>query len=410
MKSKREIEIIIFLAIGLMFVCWQPLSNIYDFIDHKTTPSPVNLSQNVPTAQKPTIFSSIADPVYQWVRTSWLGNYALYIIFKLTGHDFMPVAFVNLIPPSFLKTEDGQITIGPQGPFFMMVKIYMGKDKNYGYDGVPGDKVQFEIMEGSGVIKPLSPGGTVSEALVTPGLYTFTTDQQGQVRAVFYPSPSSTNSEYYIVATVLNNPRLTNRIEFFWKTSPLNDQYFHDTIQKFVDWHNKTRLINRTEDVVDYPDYSFLKTWQEVYAPQPAAPYTLTVRNGVYEDRGNSMPSTVITYGSFLQLTGRQPWGIDGNDVILYSKDPDGSFVLWFYDKYNGVLTERITIPTVTTFYLNSSEADMEYQNINGTLFQSSQLYQTFYGSNVMSKSLSKMTVTLAPADKGNVANAQSSQ
>jgi hypothetical protein len=98
---------------------------------------------------------------------------------------------------------------------------------------------------------------------------------------------------------------------------------------------------------------------------------------------------------------------VEGNNIILYSESPDGSFVLWFYDKDDGVLTERITIPSARGNELDCSEADMEYQNINGTLFQSSQLYRIFSGHKVTSKSLSKMTVTLAPDDKGEVPTPQ---
>jgi hypothetical protein len=410
-----KVEIIIFLAIGSIFICWQPLSYIYDFVNYRPASRPINLyALNAPEPQKTTVVSQLVpspapaedNPVFKWAMSLWPVHYVEAIIFMYKSRYFFPFGFVDYTPPPFIKTKDNPIVIGPQGPFFMMVKSYTG-EKDYGGAGHQGDKVQFEIMEGTGVIKPLLPDGTVSESLITPGLYTFPTDERGEVRAAFYPSPSNNNSEYYIVATVVNNPKLTNRIEFFWKTSPLNDQDFHDTIQKFVDWHNQTRLIDRTEQVVDYPDYSFFTRWEEVYLPQPAAPYTLTVRNGVYEDRGNVMPSNAITYNTFLQLTGRQPWGVEGNNIILYSESPDGSFVLWFYDKDDGVLTERITIPSARGNELDCSEADMEYQNINGTLFQSSQLYRIFSGHKVTSKSLSKMTVTLAPDDKGEVPTPQ---
>lgn len=323
------------------------------------------------------------------------GSDVKYRIARYDKNDFVNLTFEDVTPPPLCR---GNASIGSHGPFFVMVKIERGegqlnKDPRYPDDR---EKIQFDITQGTGVIRPISDDKSFfDDYTLFEKTYTFTTDEHGQVIVVFYPSIFSYGADCSIRATVLDNPKVTGSVDFYWQPSRLREEDFHDAIQKFVDWHNKVKLINRTEEISDVTDYGVPQpAWPGINVPLPdPTPNLLKVQDGNDEYRGQVTPIENLTCDSFEKITDRVPWGITEDNVILISKIKD-RFFLWFYDRKEGVLKERITIPS--EFGFGCSDSQMGYETINGTLFQTSQTSAIYSGQTAENKSESKITVTLA--------------
>jgi hypothetical protein len=315
---------------------------------------------------------------------------------RYKNNDFQKMFFEDVTPPPL----GGHISVGTRGPFFMMVKIDRGEGLDNSDPRYPGDRdeIQFTVTQGKGAVKPMTSGKNIWDNLTLfQKTYTCTVDEKGQVTAVFYPSVFCFESEYAITAVVLNNSKLTNEIRFYWRPYPLDEDDFRKTSQKYVEWYNKTRLINRTAQV-------YVNTWnegatvmgEEDSTPVPTAtPGLLVVRNGSSAYQGESETNPEMTPDSLEREMKWRPWGYSDANVIFISRDEDESYHFWFYEEDGGVLREKITIPSLSR--IDSSESDMEYKNINGTLFQSSQVDMVYSGKILTQKTESKIVVTLSP-------------
>jgi hypothetical protein len=321
-------------------------------------------------------------------------------ISRYDKNDFGSLTFEDITPGPLCR---GNAAIGSHGPFFLMVKIDRGegpvdesninKDPRYSDDR---EKIQFVITQGTGVIRPFSENKSFwDDYTLFDKKYTFTTDVHGQVIVAFYPSMFSYGGDCSVNATVLDNPKVTGSVGFYWQPCQLRETDFHDAIEKFVEWHNQVRLINRTEEMKDVTDYGVPQlVWPGINAPpHNPAPDLLKIQDGNDEYEGNVTPIENLTYDSFVKETGRVPWGITEDNVILISK-VNGRFFLWFYDRKDGVLKERITIPS--EFGFGCSDSQMGYEAINGTLFQSSQTSSICSGQMTANNAQFKLTVTLA--------------
>ena len=157
---------------------------------------------------------------------------------RYQNNDFEKMAFEDITPPPL----GGHISVGTRGPFFMMVKIDRGQGPDSKDPRYPGDRdqIRFTVTQGKGAVKLITSGKNLWDNLTLfQKTYTFTADEEGQVFAVFYPSVFCYEADYAITAVVLNNPKLTGDIRFFWRPYALDGDDFKKTIQKYVDWYNK---------------------------------------------------------------------------------------------------------------------------------------------------------------------------
>lgn len=335
---------------------------------------------------------------------SWDGNFRQRVE-QLNANNFSQIALMDITPPPL---DPDHVSIGPQGPYFLFVKINRGENPGAQDPRYPTDRdqVEFIVRKGCGVIKPLTAEKSLFDALTLTHEYTFSADEHGQVLAVFYPSvfnrPIFTKSmgrDIVITAQVVNNPKITNELTYEWTPVSLVPEDFKRAVEAFVDWHNKTRLVDRTETGTEVPSSVDGDSAQFDQAlgitPPPSLPIvSTTVQGGKAQCNGQDVPNEEYSYDYFFSRTGREPWGYTGGNVVFISREFTGSVDFWAYDPATGLMKEKVRYPSPSG--LGAQEDLSEYQDINGNYFHYDELFLDYYGRTNTYRSELRLAVALA--------------
>jgi hypothetical protein len=285
---------------------------------------------------------------------------------KFDNNDFPSIAFEDTTPATF---KDPDLVVRPQGPFFFSVKIDRGPkawDMRYAPDR---DHILFTVVKGSGVVKTLGDDKKIWDDFITHQTSTLIDDQSGNLIAVFYPSRFCSKPVIEVTAQVMGNPKLTNTLDFQYKTSPLPMADFHQALQKFVDWHNRLLDIDRTETTINNWNLAAVPGASMTPSPTPT-PMVCTVKKRVITQYGHSIHGEPLTEAS--RWTGpyaEQPWGETPSSVVVYSYFPQThSFQFSYHDKDTGLVNRGFGIMSGSPVLV----FDNQYQQIEGNWFRAS--------------------------------------
>ena len=332
----------------------------------------------------------------------WLGHYLVGGLFydgwdgsfwgrveQLNANNFSKISLMDITPPPL---DPNHVSIGANGPYFMFLKINRGESPEAQDPRYAGDReqVEFTIRQGFGVIKPFLEERSFWDSFALTHRYTFSADGHGQVLAAFYPSifngtvlTKSLGRGIVISAKVLNNPKITNEVTYEWNPADLRREDFDRAVNAFVDWHNKTRLVDRTEEgseVSNSMDEDTIRFDQALgLAPPPPSPViTNTIQGGKAVSNGQEVPNFEYTPRYFYARTGREPWAYMGGNVVFISREIPGTVDFWAYDPATGLMKDKVQYPSPSG--LGAQEHRTEYQQINGNYFHLDDQSLSYYG------------------------------